>query len=458
MKRLIFVSIIFCIVQFSKAQQNETNVPAWAEKSIHNKLKRMEWWTEARFGMFIHWGLYSVASRHEWVQSREKLSKDAYKKYFDAFDPDLYDPVEWARKAKATGMKYVVITAKHHEGFSLWDTKFSEYKATNSKAKRDLLRPLIEAFRKEGLRVGLYFSLIDWDHPEFEIDRLHPMRDSKEARLQARDMNKYRAFMRNQLTELLTQYGRIDQLFLDYSYSGAEGKGRLDWDSESLVKLVRKLQPDIILDDRLDLMDTNWGWDYKTPEQYIPKEWPKVNGYQVAWETCQTFSGSWGYYRDEYTWKSSHQLVTMLSEVVSKGGNLLLNIGPNARGTLDSRAEERMIEIGNWMKFNNRAIYGCTQAPMEFSKPENCFLTYNPITKRLYVHVINWPIKSLHLIGFKGKISYAQLLADGSEIKFKENIAEGSHTTETTGKDDVMLELPVRKPDSILPVIELILK
>lgn len=453
--KILLTSLLF-FANFSYAQ--EVNTPEWAKESSEQKLHRMEWWTNARFGMFIHWGLYAVAGRHEWIQNREKITTTDYKKYFDAFDPDLYNPKEWAKKAKEAGMKYVVITAKHHEGFALWDSKYSDFKAPNTPAKRDLLKPLIEAFRAEGLRVGLYYSLIDWHHPEFPLDRLHPLRDNEDAKKEKRDIGKYRIFMRNQLTELLTQYGQIDQLFLDYSYPGNNGKGRDDWDSENLLKMIRKLQPNIIINDRLDLMNLNWAWDYKTPEQFIPTEWPQVNGFKIPWETCQTFSGSWGYYRDEYTWKSPEQLIVMLSEAVSKGGNLLLNVGPTARGTFDYRVDERLEALANWMKYNSKAIYGCTQAPNELKKPDNCFLTYNPNTKRLYIHVLEWPFKSLHLKDFRGKIKYVQLLSDGSEIKFKENIASGGSTTETTGDNDVLLELPVQRPRTILPVIEVILK
>ncbi|WP_256011442.1 alpha-L-fucosidase [Desertivirga xinjiangensis] len=459
LKLILNLLLVLSISAFAQTstQQSQT-VPAWAKESPEQKWKRMEWWREARFGMFIHWGLYSVPARHEWVQSREKIPVEGYQKYFEAFNPDLYNPKDWAQKAKNAGMKYVVITAKHHEGFCLWDTKYSDFKATNTAAKRDLLKPLVDAFRAEGIRIGFYYSLIDWHHPEFTIDRAHPLRDNKDARSDKRDMSKYRTYMRNQLTELLTQFGQIDQLFLDYSYPGENGKGHADWDSEGLLRLVRKLQPQIIVDDRLDLYHTSWGWDYKTPEQFMPQEWPKVDGVKVPWETCQTFSGSWGYNRDEYTWKSPQQLTAMLSEVVSKGGNLLLNVGPTARGEFDSRANERLAAIGHWMKYNSRSIYGCTEAPPEFKKPDNCFLTYNPSTRRLYVHVLEWPFKSLHLKGYKGLVKYVQLLSDGSEIKFRENIAPGSHTTETTGDNDIMLELPVQKPEGAIPVIEIILK
>ena len=458
MRKLKIIASLLLIQLSAWAQNINPTVPSWAVESPADKEQRMAWWRDARFGMFIHWGLYAVAARHEWVKSREKLSSEDYQKYFTAFDPDLYHPEDWAKSAKEAGMKYVVITAKHHEGFCLWDSKYTDYKATNTPAKRDLLRLAVDAFRKQGIRVGLYYSLVDWHHPEFPLDRLHPLREDKNAAAEKRDMATYRHYMRNQLTELLTNYGAIDELFLDYSYPGEKGKGHEDWDSEGLLKLVRKLQPQIIVDDRLDLNETSWGWDYKSPEQFMPAEWPSVNGVKVPWETCQTFSGSWGYFRDEYSWKSPHQLVAMLVQTVSKGGNLLLNVGPTARGVFDNRASERLKAIGGWMNFHSRSIYGCTQAPMEFKRPGNCLLTYNPLKKRLYIHVLEWPFKSLRLSGYKGKISYAQLLNDGSEIKFKENIKSGSHTTELTGDDDVLLELPVEKPASELPVIEVFLK
>lgn len=439
--------------------QAETR-PTWATETLEQKDKRMEWWRDARFGLFIHWGLYSVPARHEWVKSREMISDKDYNKYFDAFNPDLYDPVQWAKQAKAAGMKYIVITTKHHEGFCLWDSKVTDYRATNTPARRDLLKQLVDACRAEGLRIGFYYSLIDWHHPDFTIDQLHPLREDKSALAlnSNRDMSKYRQYLRDQLTELLTQYGKIDELFLDYSYPGTNGKGAKDWDASNLLKMIRKLQPQIIVNDRLDLSQTDWGWDYKTPEQFMPVEWPTLNGLKVPWETCQTFSGSWGYNRDEYSWKSAHQLVSMLVETVSKGGNLLLNVGPTARGEFDSRAIERLAAIGNWMKYNNRAIYGCTQAPKEFTKPDNCFLTYNPQLNRLYIHIIEWPFKSLHLPNYKGKIKFAQLLQDGSEISFDEEIKPGSHTTETAASNDVILHLPVQRPVSEMPVIEVFLK
>jgi len=459
-KKVVLVGLLIILAINWTATSQET--PSWAKESKEQKEKRMAWWTNDRFGMFIHWGIYAVAARHEWVKQRERISDADYQKYFDHFFPDMYDPKEWAAKAKAAGMKYVVLTTKHHDGFCLWDTKYTDFKVTKTPYKKDLLKPFVDAFRAEGIRVGFYYSLIDWHHPDFTFDRLHPNSptDIEERKLanQTRDMNKYRQFMKNQITELLTQFGQIDLIWLDFSYPGENGKGYQDWDSEELLRLVRRLQPNILVNNRLDLGNTNWGWDFITPEQFMPQEWPSINGHRVPWETCQTFSGSWGYFRDEYTWKSVRQLTVMLIETVSKGGNLLLNVGPTARGVFDHRANERIDGLAQWMKFHDRSIYGCTQAPEEFAVPQNCFLTYNPETNRLYVHVIEWPFRTLHLPGYRGKVKYAQLLNDGSEIRYRTYTQTGSHTTETSGENDIMLTLPVERPDVAIPVIELFLE
>jgi alpha-L-fucosidase len=193
----------------------------------------------------------------------------------------------------------------------------------------------------------------------------------------------------------------------------------------------------------------------------MPRGWVTVGGKRVPWETCQTFSGSWGYHRDETTWKSVRQLIVMLAETVSKGGNLLLNVGPTGRGTFDDRALERLEGMGRWMKLHGRSIYGCTQAPPEFPKPANCLLTWNPEAKRLYVHVLEWPMGVLSLDGFAGRVEYAQLLNDASEVRFsEEKDASGfmAGEREEASRNAVILQLPVLKPAVEVPVIELYLK
>ena len=435
------------------------NAALFAAETAQEKMERMKWWTDARFGMFIHWGLYAMPARHEWVKNRERITDEDYQVYFDLFNPDLYNPREWAKAAKKAGMKYFVITTKHHEGFCLFDSKYTDYKAANTPYGKDLIKPMVEAFRAEGLKVGFYYSLIDWHHPEYPVDRIHPMRDNKEFREKEkdRDIRIYQEYLYNQVREILTQYGTIDCLFMDFSFPGEDGKGRNDWQSENLLRLIRELQPNIIINDRLDLMDVPGGWDFRTPEQFMPRAWVTHDGAKVPWETCQTFSGSWGYHREENTWKSVRQLVVMLIETVSKGGNLLLNVGPTARGTFDERAVERLDGIGDWMEYHDRSIYGCTSAPDEFKKPESCLLTYNPQTKRMYVHVLEWPIGQLHLDGFAGKVKYAQLLNDASEINF--STARGAWMDEQGSTEETLtLRLPVLKPDVTVPVVELFLK
>jgi alpha-L-fucosidase len=432
-------------------------------ESEADRQARMKWWTEARFGMFIHWGLYALPARHEWVRSRERITDEDYARYFAHFDPDLYDPREWARAARSAGMKYFVVTTKHHEGFCLWDSKLTDYKATRTPYGKDLIRPLVEAMRAEGLRVGFYYSLLDWHHPDYTIDRFHPMRDDKSFvdKAAARDLDRYADYLFAQVKELMTEFGRIDTLFLDYSFSGPGGKGRNEWKSERLLKMIRELQPGIIVNDRLDLLGVPGGWDYRTPEQFMPREWVKFDGRPVPWETCQTFSGSWGYDRDESTWKSVRQLITMLVETVSKGGNLLLNVGPTGRGTFDGRALERLRGIGAWTEKNGRSIYACTRAPADFPKPDDCLLTYNPAAKRLYVHVLEWPMGVLALDGFAGRVEYAQLLHDASEVPFTEKGGEFGFMPGSRDKgaeNSLTLRLPVRKPDVEIPVIELFLK
>lgn len=423
------------------------------DETWEQKLKRMEWWTEARFGMFIHFGLYSAQGIHEWQKSRAKISDADYDRYFRNFNPDQFDAKKWAKAAKEAGMKYAVLTTRHHEGFSLFDTKFSDYKITNTAFKRDLVKEFVEAFRAEGLKVGFYYSLLDWHHPDYAIDRCHPRRlcadqwspdgdDNDYSELNKnRDMAKYREFMKNQITELLTNYGKIDIIWYDFSFPGANGKNRYDWDSEGILRLTKKLQPEILIDNRLDLTDYEDGWDFATPEQNREAKAVKVNGREVPWETCQTFSGSWGYARDERSWKSVPQCLEQLIFTVANGGNVIMNVGPDGRGNFDYRALERLAGYGKWMKANGEAIYGCTRAPAEYKAPANTILTWNPKTRKLYMHVLFWQFGEMP-IDFADKVAYAQLLNDKSEVELK------------WGR----LYPPVEKPPLEIPVIEFTMK
>lgn len=426
------------------------------------------WFTASRFGMFIHWGIYALPARGEWVKMRERITDEAYQRYFEHFDPDLYDARAWAKMAKAAGMKYAVFTTKHHDGFCMFDSAFTDYKSTNTPAARDLVREYVDAFRAEGLRVGFYYSLLDWHHSEFPIDAIHPRRDDKDAfeQNQGRDIKKYAQYMRDQVTELMTNYGRIDILWFDWSYPNQQplpgrewmkGKGRNEWESEELIAIARRLQPGIIIDNRADIEQDLW-----TPEQYQVTEWVrhKETGELVTWEACQTFSGQWGYARDESTWKSPEMLIRMLVNTVSLGGNLLMNVGPTARGEFDERAQAALRVYEKWMHSNGRAIYNCTMAEPEIIKtlPADCRYTQSADGRRLYIHLFAYPFSHLQIMGLAGKVAYAQFLHDGSELTFTEGGV--NHFSEGAAKNGELLviNLPPVKPDVLVPVIEVYLK
>lgn len=416
------------------------------------------WFVHDRFGMFIHWGLYSMPARHEWIKHLECIPEEKYDLYFKHFDPDQYNPREWARMAKEAGMKYAVLTTKHHEGFCLWDSACTDYKSTNTPAGRDLVREYVDAFRAEGIRIGFYYSLIDWHHPDFTVDVLHPRRNDSDSSInEGRDMRRYAKYMRDQVAELLGNYGKIDILWFDFSYSGRRGegdkswqggKGKDDWEAEALIKTARDLQPGIIIDNRTELEQDLW-----TPEQFQPREWLRheESGELVVWEACQTFSGSWGYHRDEQTWKSPKMLIDMLVNTVSIGGNLLMNVGPTSRGEFDARAKDALDAYAEWMHGNGRAIYGCTAS--EFAPPQDARYTQNG--DRLYLHLLAYPFRDIELAGLAGKLEYAQFLHDGSEVLFVDRIEHGEQRLQ---KGSVMLQLPPVKPPVEVPVIELFLK
>ncbi|MDQ2863892.1 MAG: alpha-L-fucosidase [Bacteroidota bacterium] len=456
MRKLLLLLIAASLLSSSLIAQEKKIGHETAEQ----KKERMQWWTDARFGMFIHWGLYSEAARHEWVKSNEHMTNEQYQKYFDEFNPDLFEPTKWAKEAKAAGMKYAVLTTKHHEGFCLFDSKYTDYKATNTAAKRDLVKEYVNAFRAEGLKVGFYYSLLDWHHPDYTMDNVHPLVkvDTSQANYdrlnKGRDMAKYRQYLRNQVTELLTNYGKIDVIWLDWSWGKEDqkrgrGKGADDWGAVELVKLIRKLQPGILINNRLGLNDYADGGDFETPEQVSTKELEPYKG--KTWETCQTFSGSWGYYRDENSWKTHRQILDLLITSVSNGGNLILNVGPTARGEFDYRATNALDSMAYWMHANSKSIYNCTYAPADYKIPNNTKLSYNPKTKRLYVFLYDYPTDGkLVLPGYEGKIKYAQFLNDDSELLYKK--AENG--------TDLELTLPplIDKPRYDIPVVELILK
>jgi len=417
---------------------------------------RQQWFDEARFGMFVHFGLYSGAARHEWVQNYERLTAEEYRAYFDHFDPDLFDAAALARRAKATGMGYVVLTTKHHDGFCLWDSALTDYTSVTA-CGRDLVREYVDALRAEGLRVGLYHSLIDWHHPDFTVDWNHPRRDDaiEHERNRERDMDRYRAYLHGQVRELLTRYGDIDYLFFDFTYPEAKdgwaGKGPDDWDAEALLALCRELQPQMLVNDRLGIPA-----DFVTPEQYQPTAPIVVDGVPQVWEACQTINGSWGYHRDNHDQKPAVLLAQMLADSVSMDGNMLLNIGPDGRGSIAPRDEAVLADLGEWMRLHRDAIVGAGHAPYEAPREG----VYTRRGDRLYLHLFSWPLGYVHLEGLADRVTYARLLNDGSWLRTSVTDPEQEATLMTPAGESegtLTVHLPVQRPDVLIPVIELTL-
>ncbi len=386
--------------------------------------KRMQWFVQARFGMFIHWGLYAVPARGEWVRSNERMPEEKYMPFFREFDPSAADPKAWVQAAKEAGMGYVILTAKHHDGFCLFDSELTDFKSTNTPMGRDIVREFLEAGREAGLKVGLYYSLIDWHHPDFPHhgDRYHPMRSDPAASNKERDFERYLAYMHGQVKELCTRYGRLDVLWFDFSYNQLRGEA---WRANELADMVRTLQPGILLNNRLEVSGEGFGslaqgepapchGDFVSPERMVPPEGLfDPQGRPLYWETCTTMNHSWGYCAGDPWYKPAPLLLKKLVECVSKGGNFLLNVGPDGNGRIPRQAMDTLKYLGQWMQINGESIRGCGPSGME--KPE-----WGRITRRenvLYLHIYENALGPLPLYGIPAeKIRAMRLLQDGREI------------------------------------------
>ena len=386
--------------------------------------RRTKWFSEERFGMFIHWGLYAIPAAGEWIMSERRTTVEEYEKYFREFDPVDFDPAEWAKLAKEAGMRYVVMTAKHHDGFCLFDSQLTDYKAPNTKAGRDLVREYLDAFRAEGLKVGLYYSLLDWHHPDYPKfgDMHHPMRDREEFREEDCHFDSYLDYMHGQVKELVTGYGKLDILWFDFSYGDMCGE---KWRASELIKMVRKYQPDVIIDNRLEgsgekngsIATVNpliYSGDFASPEQIIPPQGILDEaGEPIPWELCATMNNHWGYCSFDHTFKEPDTILRKLVECVSKGGNMLMNVGPDARGRIPEESCRILRETGAWLHKNGESIYGCGVS--EFPKPE--WGRYTQKGDKVYAHIYEAPLGALPLYGIEPeKIGHMRLLRDGSEV------------------------------------------
>jgi alpha-L-fucosidase len=353
------------------------------------------------------------------LRSAGRLSVEAFSRTSTAFSRTPAAPASGRKAARLAGAKYCVLTAKHHDGFCLWDSALTDYKATNTPARRDIIREYVDALREEGIRVGLYYSLVDWYHPDYPAwgDRQHPLRHDPASRTRDEkcDWPRYLEYMHGQIEELLGNYGPIDVMVFDFSYWDFIGE---KWGASELLKKIRRLAPDIVINDRLGFEAIKqaeppaYVGDYDHAEQNIPRE-PVVNalGERIPWEAWMTINNSWTFDPHDQNWKSPAALLRALVNCVSKGGNLMLNIGPNARGHLPPQGLQILEEVGQWLSLNGESIYGCGAA--DFVKPEWGRFTQNG--EHLYAHLLEPVMGHVNLPGLLGGVKNGRVLATGTE-------------------------------------------
>ena len=345
-----------------------------------------DWFRNARFGLFVHWGMYSIYGRGEQVLFREHLAPSEYRQQADSFCPRRYRPEDWAALAKKAGMRYAVLTAKHHDGYCLFDSALSDLTSTKTAAGRDLVQEYVSAFRAAGLKVGLYYSLADWQWPAYFAG---PASDPE-------GFERFLEYTHGQVRELCSNYGQLDVIWFD----GVWPHAAETWRSADLLAMIRSLQPGILINDRAGLPA-----DFGTPEQSILAAQPGR-----AWESCITsVERHWGYHAGERLWKTPEQIIHTLAQVSEGGGNLLLNVGPRPDGTFPHPFVDLLSEVGSWLDVNGASIYGCEPSVCECISIGRMTV----VGSTVYLHCLYWPGSSLHLSGLDNRVLSARLLADG---------------------------------------------
>src|SRR5881398_2543916 len=352
-----------------------------------DRVRRMKWWHEARFGMFIHWGLYSTLGRHEWVMENEGIPVSEYAPLAKQFKPKPFPARDWAKLAKETGMRYMVMTTKHHEGFCHFDTKTTDYCSPKQGPGRDLVREYVDAARAEGMRVGFYYSLMDWHHP-----------DGARSKADEAARRRFVDYIHGQVKELTTNYGKLDILWYDVAWP-LDAKG---WESVEMNTMVRKLQPDIIINNRSKIQE-----DFDTPEQRIEASQNR------PWESCMTLNDSWGYHAADFNWKSPTTVIRNLITCARDGGNYLLNIGPKPDGSIPEESVRILQEVGQWMSKNGDTIYKSDHCEPRRS----AYASYTRTGNTLFMHVHYWPGGDVNMCGLKVNAKSVRLFASNQKVE-----------------------------------------
>jgi alpha-L-fucosidase len=409
---------------------------------------RLDWWREARFGMFIHWGLYSIPAGQwgdrtdhgEWIRTTAQIPVEEYEQFQKQFNPVKFDADAWARTAKDAGMKYLVITSKHHDGFCLFDSAYTDWDVMNTPFHRDILKELSEACARQGIRFCTYHSIMDWHHPDYL-----PRREWEQRSTDGADFKRFVAYLHNQVTEVITKY-HPGVLWFD-------GEWENTWTHEegvALYEMCRSLDPNLIINNRVDVHRGGMSGfsqsgeavgDFGTPEQEIP-----ATGMPGAdWETCMTLNDHWGYNSHDQHWKSSHDLIRMLVDIASKGGNFLLNVGPTSEGLIPEASIERLYAMGHWLALNGEAIHGTNASPFDALEWGRCTMKTHGNDTTLYLHVFDWPDDGVIMLrGLGNEPKSARLLA-----------APNTALQVRRVDSDVRIALPAQAPDDVCSVIAL---
>ncbi|MCX6227438.1 MAG: alpha-L-fucosidase, partial [Bacteroidia bacterium] len=443
-----FLPVLLVVVLFISCKQKPVD---YLREAKADKDARMEWWRDARFGMFIHWGLYAVpagewkgqTNHAEWIRESARIPLEEYDKFVGQFNPVKFNADDWVKMAKDAGMKYIVITSKHHDGFGLFNSRQTDFDVMSTPFKRDILKELSKACEKQGMTFCFYHSIMDWHHPDYL-----PRRSWEKTRTtEGANFDNYRSYMKAQLKELLTRYGKLGVLWFD-------GEWENTWTTEygkDLYNYVRNLQPDIIINNRVTVgrsgmagmnQDGEFAGDFGTPEQEIP-----ATGIPGAdWESCMTMNDHWGYNKNDKNFKTTEQILRMLADIASKGGNYLLNIGPTADGLFPQESIDRLKEIGAWMKTNGEAIYSTQASPFKNLPWGRCTQKKMTGSTRLYLHVFDWPSdQKLFIPGLGNKPIRTYLLSDANQEELPYTIESGGIT----------IQIPAKMPDAINSVIVL---
>ena len=455
-KTLIAIGVALTTATSSvTAQTNQTG-------KVETKLQhdaRMAWWRDAKFGLFIHWGVYSVPAGEwkgkpvwgggEWIMNCGEIPMADYQELPKQFNPVKFNADDWVKAAKDAGMKYIVITSKHHDGFAMFKSAVSPFNIVDATPfKRDPLAELAAACRKYGIKLGFYYSQAqDWNHPGGSAIKINKRAEAHWDKAQDGDMDKYiDGIAVPQVKEILSNYGEFPAV-LWWDTSTGMNKER----AEKLYKVVEELKPGIIMNNRLG---GGFKGDTETPEQHIPPQ-----GYPGRdWETCMTMNGTWGYKKDDNNWKSTETLIRNLCDITSKGGNYLLNVGPTGEGLIPQPSLDLLAEVGRWMKVNGEAIYGTIATPFgaeagKFSETEKekngkpkfiASWDWRCTTKpgKIYILIFKWPATGkCELVGLQSKVTKAYLLADRKDLAVNQS------------GNNVTLSVPAQAPDKIVSVV-----